>query len=322
MTQTLFVAGATGFIGSHFVRHALRAGYHLTAITRSAANAEALRAQRIEVIIGDLLASGEWQHAAARADAVVHIAQPLTFGGRVTRARAETYRRERLKMDLNLLTTLMGSAGQRIVYVSGTSYYGDLGAELHDETATPKPKGWGPYIIEALAQVRAFRERGLNIVEAFPGQIYGAGSWYKEMVATLIKGTRLAKLGARDKYGSFMYVEDTGRAILHLLERGTVGERYFLVDDEPSTLAELARLTLAEYGLSLKRLWVPYFALEWLLGPINAEGFAYENRLSNAKLRATGFVPQYPALAQGVPQAVAALRKMGVMAIAPQSATP
>ncbi len=311
MTQTLFVAGATGFIGTHFVAHALRAGYHLTATTRSQERADVLRAQGIEVIVGDLLTPGEWQHAAARADCVVHIAQPLTFGGKVTRQRAEDYRRERLKMDLNLLTTLMGSAGQRIVYVSGTSYYGDLGPDLHDESATPKPKGWGPYIVEALAQVRAFRERGLNVVEAFPGQIYGAGSWYGEMMAALLKGTRLVKLGTRDKAGSFMYVEDAGRAILHLAEHGATGERYFLVDDEPSTLAELARLSLAEYGLPLKRIRLPFFVLEWLLGPINAEGFAYENRLSNARLRATGFVPQYPTLAQGVPAAVAEMKKLG-----------
>jgi hypothetical protein len=314
MTQTLFVAGATGFIGSYFVTHALEAGYSLTTVTRSQGKADALRAQGIDVIVSDLLTPGEWQHAAARADAVVHIAQPLAVGGRVTPQRAENYRRDRLKMDLNLLTTLMGSAGQPIVYVSGTSYYGDLGPELHDETATPKPKGWGPYIVDALAQVRAFRRRGLQIVEAFPGQIYGAGSWYRELMTPLLKGTPLAKLGARDKFGSFMYVEDTALAILHLLQRGAAGERYFLVDDEPSTLAELARLTLAEFGLPLKRLRVPYFAVEWLLGTVNAQGFAYENRLSNAKLRATGFVPRYPTLAEGVPVAAAELKKMGVNA--------
>lgn len=310
MTHTVFVAGGTGFIGRHFVASAQQSGWHLRVLTRSPERAAALRDQGIEAITGSLLEAGAWQHAAASADAVVHIAQPLTFGGRVTRKRAENYRRERLKMDLNLLTTVMGSAGQRIVYVSGTSYYGDLGAELRDETATPKPKGWGPYIIEALAQVSAFRERGLRIIEAFPGQIYGAGSWYPDLIQALLKGTALPILGSHDKYASFMYVEDAGRALHHLLEHGEPGERYFLVDDEPSTLAELARLTLAEYGKPLKRQRVPYFLLSWLLGPINAEGMAYENRLSSAKLRATGFVPRCPTIVEGVPLAVAELNRL------------
>jgi hypothetical protein len=307
MTHTIFVAGGTGFIGSEFVREALRAGNQVMALARSDASTDALRKAGAEPVSGDLLTPGEWQARAAQADAVVHIAQPMAFGGRVTKQRAESYRRERVQMDANLLGHLARDDRQRIIYVSGTSYYGNLGPELLDETATPQPMGWGPYVVEALAQVKQFQRDGLAIIEAFPGQIYGAGSWYKDFVTFFRKGNPFYSLGGRDRYSSFMHVTDVARGLLHLLEHGQAGERYFLVDDAPSSLAELARLTTELLGIRLRRQRVPYFLLELLFGPVVAESLKYENRLSNAKLRATGFVPRYPTLRDGVPSVVQTL---------------
>ncbi|MDX2141313.1 MAG: NAD-dependent epimerase/dehydratase family protein [Chloroflexota bacterium] len=310
MMQTIFVAGGTGFIGSEFVLEALKAGHQVVALARSDASAETLRKAGARPVSGDLLTPGDWQAQAAQADAVVHIAQPLTFGGRVTKQRAEAYRRERLQMDANLLSHLARDGRQRIIYVSGTSYYGNLGPELLDETATPQPMGWGPYVVEALAQVRQFQRDGLAIIEAFPGQIYGAGSWYKDFVTFFRKGNPFYSLGGRDRYNSFMHVTDVARGLVHLLEHGQTGERYFLVDDEPSSLAELARLTADQLSIRLRRQRVPYFLLELLFGPVVAESLKYENRLSNAKLRATGFVPRYPTLRDGVPTVIKALNEM------------
>jgi hypothetical protein len=307
MTRTFFVAGGTGFIGSEFVKETVSAGERVLALARSDVSAEALRKAGADTVSGDLLTPGAWQQRAAEADAIVHIAQPLTFGGRVTRQRAEAYRRDRLQMDMNLLGHLPRGGQQRIIYVSGTSYYGNLGPELLDETATPQPMGWGPYVVDALAQIRQFQRDGLAIIEAFPGQIYGAGSWYKDFVTFFRKGNPLYSLGGRDRYSSFMHVTDVARGLLHLLEHGQAGERYFLVDDEPSSLAELARLTAEQLGIQLRRQRVPYFLLELLFGPVVAESLKYENRLSNARLRATGFVPRYPALRDGVPSVIQAL---------------
>jgi hypothetical protein len=44
--------------------------------------------------------------------------------------------------------------------------------------------------------------------------------------------------------------------------------------------------------------------LKLLSGQVIAESLAYENRLSNHRLRSTGFMFKYPSCEQGVPQAV------------------
>ena len=108
--ERVFVTGATGFIGASVLRAAMAAGYGVDALTRSEASAAALRAQGVNAVIGDLGdASGSWRTAARRADAIVHLAQPQTFDGRVTTARAKLYGDDRLAMDRTLFKAVGSS---------------------------------------------------------------------------------------------------------------------------------------------------------------------------------------------------------------------
>src|SRR5262245_44656794 len=106
MAYTIFVTGGSGFIGSAFVRRAVEAGHHVQVLTRSEKSAERVRASGAEPVIGDLNTSGPWQEAVAKAQIVVHLAQPETYGEKVTAKRAERFREQRLKMDANLLDCL------------------------------------------------------------------------------------------------------------------------------------------------------------------------------------------------------------------------
>jgi nucleoside-diphosphate-sugar epimerase len=142
--NTVFVTGGSGFIGSFFVRHALNAGKNVQVLTRSEKSAARVRAAGATPVMGDMLQAGAWQAVAAQAQVVVHLAQPETYGTRVTRQRALSFREERLRMDANLLDCLKPSVVQHVIYVGGTSYYGFQGDQMVDESATPQPKGWGP----------------------------------------------------------------------------------------------------------------------------------------------------------------------------------
>ena len=100
-------------------------------------------------------ADGAWRAVAADADAVAHLAQPRTCGGRITDVRARRWREERLQMDRALLGALHPGRVRRIIYVAGTSYYGDCGPDVpHDEDVEPRPRGWGPYVKTARIRAR------------------------------------------------------------------------------------------------------------------------------------------------------------------------
>ncbi len=309
---SVFVTGGSGFIGTAFVRAAAAAGWDVRALARSERSAARLRALGAWPVEGDVFdASGSWRAVAADADTVAHVAQPQAFGGRVNAARARRWREERLKMDRTLLDALDPAHVKKIVYVAGTSFYGNCGADVpHDEDVTPVPQGFGPYLAPALDALDADRARGLPIVEAFPGWVYGPGSWFAEYVLTpLARGKPVTGVAGGSRITSCVHVDDCARALVHLLTAGEPGRRYFVVDDAPVESERLGRTAAAALGVPFRSRTVPAWLCRLLLGTVVTESLMYENRLSNARLRATGFTPQFPTYEQGVPDVVATWRR-------------
>ncbi|MDW8297790.1 MAG: NAD(P)-dependent oxidoreductase [Anaerolineae bacterium] len=298
----LFLAGGSGFIGSAFVRHAIAAGHTVQALCRSERSAAAVHALGAQPVMGNLLEAGTWQAHAAQAEIVLHFAQPQTFGGRVSKARALRYESERQIMDRNLLSALMHSAVQRIVYVSGTSYYGQQDLPPKDETAKPNPRGWGPYIVKAMQQLETFCAAGLPIITVFPASVYGAGSWYAEILTSLKAGRVQLTAARRDPTLATVHVEDCARAILHLMEHGAIGERYIICDDRPPKYSEILAQSAQAMNVPLKTRAVPLWLGRLIVGPVIAD--LYDAHLSNARLRSTGFRFQFPTIEQGIPDVV------------------
>ncbi len=300
-----FVCGGTGFIGEGVVRALAAAGHEVAALARTAASAEKARALGATPVEGDLLTPGAWQGVARQAAWVVHLAQPQTFGGRVTRERAEAYRDARRAMDRNLLDGLDPRVVERVVYVAGTSYYGNLGTALRDEGATPAPRGWGPYIAPAIEALERDLDRGLPIVTAFPGYVYGDGSWFREyVIRPLRRGKRINALSGRSRHGSPIHVDDCAAAIACLLDRGAVGRRYFLVDDRPVPWSVFYETAARAMGAPLQLRKVPPFVLRLLVGPVVTDSVLSDAVLSNARLKALGFALRFPTIDEGIPDVV------------------
>jgi nucleoside-diphosphate-sugar epimerase len=169
MSQTVFVAGGSGFIGLEFCRACVAAGYTVLALCRSEAAVRRVEALGARAVKGDLLQPGAWQGVARRAGQVVQLAQPPLVFGRMSAQQAWKYNRERKAMDVNLLGALDSRGVARVLYVSGACYYGNLGPDLHDEAATPRPRGVGRLAAGGVLRVSHYLEAGLPIVTAFPG---------------------------------------------------------------------------------------------------------------------------------------------------------
>jgi nucleoside-diphosphate-sugar epimerase len=299
----VFVTGGTGFIGRELVRRLVDEGHEVTALTRDAESLDRLRAVGASGIVGDLLHPGSWNDRAGAADLVVHLAQPATFGGRVTRARAEAYRIDRQEMDRNLLAATRSA--RRIVYVAGTSYYGDCGLARVGEDVVARPCGWGPYVAPAVEQAAREAERGRPLVLAFPGYVYGDGSWFREYVLRPLRcGAPLHVIAGRSRTGSPVHVSDCARALVHLLERGEAGERYFVVDDEPQPWSTFYGRAAEAAGVPLRVRSLSPRLLRWLVGPVVTDSLTCDAALSNARLRRSGFDFEFPTTATGIPDVV------------------
>jgi nucleoside-diphosphate-sugar epimerase len=300
-----FVAGASGFIGNRFVADLRRAGHDVTALVRREADAARLRGSGVRAVVGDLLVRGAWQREVEKAAWIAQLAQPAAFGVRVSRRRASKYRDARLRMDENLLSA--AKSAERVLYVAGTSYYGNLGPERRDESAEPRPSGWGPYLAPAIESLGQRARAGLPVVAAFPGYVYGNGSWFEEYVLEPVeRGRVIHTIAGPSHFASFVHVDDCARALVHLLDRGVIGERYFVVDDAPSTWVDFYGQAPRAMGVPYRLRKIPVSLMRIGVGEIITESLLGDAVLSNAKLRATGFTLEYPTCAAGIASIVRA----------------
>lgn len=172
-----------------------------------------------------------------------------------------------------------GHHPRRAVLVSSTAVYPDADPRrLLDETTPPAPgDGPGRMLLEA---ERVFLERvPAGTVVRFSG-LYGHGE------PRLVGQVRRGEAGDPHRWTNRIHRDDAAAAVVHLLTRPEAPESLYIgTDDEPALLGDVAAHVAAGLGLP-----APEAA-----DPARGHG----KRLSNARLRATGWVPQFPTYRQG-----------------------
>ena len=196
------------------------------------------------------------------------------------------------------------------MYVAPASYYGATGPRPITEDQPVRPSAWGRLFTPALDRLDGYVVAGLPIVTAFPGWVYGDGSWFRErVIAPVIAGRRVLQVGKTGPWVSPIHVHDCARALVHLASHGEAGGRYFLVNSDAIRLSEFAETfaRLANRPLRLRR--VPAMAASFVVGPLPADDIRSDAVFSNIRLRGTGFRFRYPTLDQGLQQVLGALHE-------------
>lgn len=308
-SATTFLTEADGFIGTALVKVLVAQGHPVFGLTKSLEAAERLRRAGATPVMGDLLTPGQWQDETA-ADWVFHLPPHPLDGGRVSRRRAASITRDRVVMDANLLDAVAAGATQRIVYVADACCYGPTGCRSITEDEPSRPSEWRRGLTPALDRLDGYIAAGLPIVTAFPGWVYGNGSWFRERVMKpVLSGGRVLQFGKTGPMVSPIHVHDGARALVHLAERGEAGGRYFLVNNDPVRLNEFAARFAALANRPLRTWPIPAAAVRLVAGPILSDYLQADVVLSNIRLRGIGFRFQYPTLEQGLQQILGAIHE-------------
>jgi nucleoside-diphosphate-sugar epimerase len=176
----------------------------------------------------------------------------------------------------HLLGALDQQSLQRVLFVSSSAVYGEHGEAWVDEDTSPAPPGFnGNVLLEAEAWLS--QQPVQSVVVRLAG-LYGPGRMH--VIDQLRAGT--ARVPRRMRHwANRIHVEDAAAAIVHLLGSGEPQGLYLGVDDTP---------------LPLDVLYDDLAALMHV--PIAGEGptpaGVGSKRLSNARLRASGFRFQWP----------------------------
>jgi nucleoside-diphosphate-sugar epimerase len=298
---SVLVTGATGFIGSAVVDTLVAQGHDVRAVVRTDDGARRIREAGARPVAGDLRTPGAWCDEVGASQWVFHVATPSAFEGRLSRRRGAAIARDRVAIDRHVLDAVAGSSVRRLIYVSGASYYGPSGSLPRTEDSRPAPYALGRLIADAYELVDRAVVLGVPVVSAFPGFVYGRGSWFDQsIVKPLAAGRPIVRIGARNPKISPIHVRDCARALVHLAEHGRVGGRYFVVNDEPTTFAAMMTGLAEVMQRPARTIRVPACAAPLLVGPFLAEYHRHDAVFSNARLRAHGFRFEFPTIAEGL----------------------
>ncbi len=257
----VLVTGGAGFIGSEFVRKAVRLGYEVSVVDALTYAGDLERLREVEgryrfykVDISDRDALEE-VFVKEKPQVVVHFAAESHVDRSILYPQA--FVKTNVEGTLNLLDLSRVYSVERFINVSTDEVYGELGEEgRFNEDSPLKPNS--PYSVSKAAQDmlgRAyFRTYGLPVITVRPSNNYGPWQYPEKLIPVVIykalKDSPIPVYGTGNNVREWLYVSDCAEAILMVMEKGVPGEVYNIASGIEKRNIEVVRLILDLLGKS------------------------------------------------------------------------
>jgi nucleoside-diphosphate-sugar epimerase len=302
----IFLAGASGAVGSRLVPMLTAAGHQVTGTTRTPAKAGALRAAGAEPVVVDGLDRDAVVAAvvAARPDAIVHQLTGLAGMKSLRNFDGVFALTNRLRTEGtdNLLEGARQAGAPRFVAQSYAGWpYAREGGPVkgEDDPLDPTPVASMSETLAAIRRLESAVTEAGGVVLRYGG-LYGPGTGLSpgSDQLELVRKRRFPIVGDGGGVWSFVHVDDAAAATLAALERYAPGI-YNVVDDDPAPVrAWLPALADAAGAKPPRRLprWLARLAAGEAVAMMMTEG----RGASNAKARRElGWQPAYPSWREG-----------------------
>lgn len=305
--KSVFVSGANSAAGREVVRRLVAAGYKVTAGVTSSAEATRVRRDGALPVYPDNRREGELRSAitAAKANLVVHLAPQVPNHVPHINPDWDSYGDLLREGTQGLFNAAKQAGVEYVVYVSYAFVYGDTHGENVDETA--KTRSGGLDVIKAAVageKIALNADVPASVLRA--GFVYGPDSREAIKMSESFIGSRPLPLGDNHAMLNWVHAADLAQAVVLMLEQRPNKEIFNVVDDQPTTAAAFAN----------------YFAETMNLMPTKTRGFmrsaanaatqlallGQSSRVSNAKLKALGWKPNFASHRTGLDQILLAQR--------------
>jgi nucleoside-diphosphate-sugar epimerase len=227
MSQTAFITGATGFVGTVLCQELAGRGWQVTAIHRPGSNLKYLSRVPLRLVPADVTDRASLERALPEdVDAVFHVAGSTNLWSRGN----DEQRRINVEGTRNAVEAALARRARRFVHTSTISVYGLQSGRIDEraeQRGSASPVNYQRTKFLAEEQVRAGIARGLDAVILNPAAIlgpYDTGNWAR-MIRMVHAGTLPA---APPGATSYCHVREVARAHIAAAEHGRSGENYLL----------------------------------------------------------------------------------------------
>jgi len=227
--MTTLITGATGFIGSHLLRHLSQESDTIRCLVREHSDTTQLDELKVEKVYGDITDIESIRNAIEGCTRVYHLAALyaiwLPNPGLMYQVNEEGTR--------NILTVCRESGIEKVVYCSSTAALGAHGKIPGDESARFNLISTRDnyYISKFRAEQIAlnFAREGLPIVIVNPSVPVGPGDWGPTPSGALILNLLKGRLPAYVDGGfNVIDVSDCAKGMIRAMQVGKTGESYIL----------------------------------------------------------------------------------------------
>jgi nucleoside-diphosphate-sugar epimerase len=303
----IFLAGATGAIGSRLVPQLVAAGHTVVGTTRHESKADRLRFLGAEPAVLDPLDPAAVAAAVEKAapDVLVHQLTALSNLSNFRKFAAEFAETNRLRTEgTDILLTAGRAAGVRRVVAQsfGGWPYARTGGPVktEDDPLDPTP---APDAVAGLAAIRHLEQAVTGYGEGLAlryGGFYGPGTSLAPGAThtELVRKRKFPIVGDGAGVWSFCHIDDAATATVAAVERGAPGV-YNVCDDEPAAVRVWLPVLAAALGAPPPR-HVPAWLARPLIGAQGMVMMTTARGMSNGKAkRELDWTPAYPSWREG-----------------------
>jgi dihydroflavonol-4-reductase len=274
----IFLTGATGFIGSRFVRKIMQTPYQLRCLVRNRAAGCELERAGAEVLVGGIGDRDVLRSGMSGCDAVVNLAALYSFWA----PDKVEYQRVNVEGTRKVLESALEAGINKVVHVSTVAVFGKpQESPFHEDTPV------GPIQFSEYARTKyqgdliaweMHEKEGLPLVVIYPGAVLGpqdpkaTGEYIERLLARRMPSTVFDNV-----MFPWVYVGDVAEALLKAVQKeDNVGAKYIVVG-ENLTFGDLNRTVARFSGVALPRLSMP--------GPLAMPTAAFLTLLANITKR-------------------------------------
>jgi nucleoside-diphosphate-sugar epimerase len=280
--KSIFILGASGYIGSTITQFAIASGYTVRGLSRSETSDAKLLALGATPVRGDLNSHDVITREAAASDITMNLADALIGSGYTMSIE------ERNKIAMEAFDSIVAgikSSGKALIVSSGSlaTAADPEGKETNEESPT-WPKG---HPFEQLAEMHALAAKDLGVrvcaIRLAPF-VYGrGGSGVKLFMGAFASAGKAFWVDEGKAYVTTVHVDDAARLYLLAAEKGRAGECYNATYETNITHRELAEAIAAAIGVEVKQ--QSYEDTEKTMGMFFAKFLSSENRASGEKAK-------------------------------------